>query len=81
MDCDTKKLMDTKTYSTEAAAKLIGVSRQTLHLWIEAGKIAAPKSVDLGTRSILLWTKADIERARKFEGTERKPGPKPKKKK
>jgi len=73
--------MDAKTYSTEAAAKLIGVSRQTLHAWIEAGKIPTPKSVDLGTRSILLWTKADIDRARKFESTERKPGPKPKRKK
>ena len=73
--------MDTRTCSTEAAAKEIGVSRQTLHAWIAAGKIAAPKSVDLGERSILLWTEADIERARKFEATERKPGPKALKKK
>jgi len=66
--------MDGKTYSTEAAAKRIGVSRQTLHTWIEAGNIDAPKSVALGTRSILLWTAADIERARQFKGT-LKPGP------
>jgi excisionase family DNA binding protein len=71
--------MDSKTHSTEAVAKLIGISRQTLHAWIDAGKIPAPKSVDFGRRSFLLWTKADIDRARKFESTERKPGPKLKK--
>jgi excisionase family DNA binding protein len=70
--------MDSKTYSTEAAAKKIGVSRQTLHAWIDAGKIAAPASVDLGDkRSILLWTATHIELARKFKRTVRKPGPKP----
>jgi excisionase family DNA binding protein len=74
--------MDGKTYSTEAVAKKVGVSRQTLHAWIEAGKIEAPASVDLGKkRSILLWTVAHIELARRFRDTVRKPGPKPKKKK
>jgi len=72
--------MDAKTYSTEAAAKKIGVSRQTLHSWLGAGNIPAPKSVDLGQRSILLWTAADIERARKLKGTLKR-GPKPKKRK
>jgi DNA-binding transcriptional MerR regulator len=74
--------MDTKTYSTGAAAKKIGVSRQTLHAWIDAGNIAAPKSVALGQRSILLWTAAHIELARKFRGTlKRGPRPRSKKKK
>jgi excisionase family DNA binding protein len=72
--------MDAKTYSTEAAAKKIGVSRQTLHAWIAAGNIAAPKSVALGQRSILLWTATHIELARKFKGT-LKPGPQTRSKK
>jgi predicted DNA-binding transcriptional regulator AlpA len=58
-----------KSYSTEAVAKVIGVSRQLLHKWMNAGHIAKPQSVDFGERSILLWTAADIERARKFKGT------------
>jgi predicted DNA-binding protein (UPF0251 family) len=72
--------MDSKTYSTEAAAKKIGVSRQTLHAWIDAGNIAVPKSVAFGRRSILLWTAAHIELARKFKGT-LKPGPRARSKK
>jgi predicted DNA-binding transcriptional regulator AlpA len=72
--------MHGRTCSTEAAAKKIGVSRQTLHTWIEAGNIALPTSVELGKkRSILLWTKSDIERARRFKGTLKR-GPKQKKK-
>jgi excisionase family DNA binding protein len=69
-----------QTYSTEAAAKKIGVSRQTLHTWVEAGKIAFPASVKLGQRSILLWSSADIAQARKFKGTLKR-GPKPQAKK
>jgi predicted DNA-binding transcriptional regulator AlpA len=68
------------TCSTEAAAKKIGVSRQTLHAWIEARKIAFPASVKLGQRSILLWSSADIAQARKFKGTlKRIPKPQAKK--
>ena len=62
-------LMDAKTYGTETVAKKIGVTRQTLHDWIRSGHIPAPKSVDLGPRSILLWSTADIERAQKLKGT------------
>jgi DNA-binding transcriptional MerR regulator len=69
--------MNERTCSTEVAAKKIGVSRQTLHAWIEAGNIAPPMSVDLGKkRSMLLWTKSDIESALRFKGTLKR-GPKP----
>ena len=71
--------MDAKTYTTGEAAAKIGVSRQTLHTWIEAGSIAAPKPIAMGQRSIRFWTKADIDEARKFKGT-LKPGPRAKKK-
>jgi DNA-binding transcriptional MerR regulator len=70
--------MDEKTWSTREVASKVGVSSQTLHTWIETGKIAAPRSVTVGKSFIRLWTKADIDRARKFKGTLKR-GPKPKK--
>jgi excisionase family DNA binding protein len=73
--------MDTKTYSTGEVAKRIGVSRQTLQAWITVGKVAAPKTIAVGGMSVRMWTAADIERARKYKSTERKPGPKRSKKK
>jgi excisionase family DNA binding protein len=66
--------MGTKTYSTGEAATQIGISRQTLHAWIAAGRIAAPKSIEVGGMSVRLWTPAHIQRARQFKGT-LKPGP------
>ena len=70
--------MDEKTYSTGEVAAKVGVSRQTLFTWIEKGQVAAPKPIAVGKNSIRLWTKADIERVRKFKGTLKR-GPKPKK--
>jgi len=71
-----------KTYTTAQVAKLLKISRQTLHTWIEGGRIKAPKPVTVGQRAFRFWTAADIEHARKFKGT-LKPGPqtRPKKKK
>jgi len=69
--------MAAKTYTTAEAAAQIGVSRQTLYSWIEAEKINAPEPLELGQRSMRIWTKADIERARKCKGSLKR-GPKPK---
>ena len=69
--------MEAKTYTTSEVAGKIGVSHQTLHSWIESGRIPAPKLIIVGKNSIRLWKKADIERARKFKGTLKR-GPKPK---
>jgi predicted DNA-binding transcriptional regulator AlpA len=69
--------MEKKTYTTVEAAAEIGVTRQTLYLWINARMVAAPKPIVLGNRSMRLWTKSDIERVRKFKGT-LKSGAKPK---
>jgi excisionase family DNA binding protein len=66
--------MSAKVYSTRVAAKQIGVSRQTLQAWIAAGKIAAPELIGIANAGIRLWTKADVEKARKFKGR-LKPGP------
>ena len=64
---DTNSRMAPKTYTTDEAAKKIGISRQTLYSWIDAGKIEAPKPIQLGKRSMRLWTKADIERVKRFK--------------
>ena len=66
-----------KACTTREAAKKVGVSSQTLHTWVETGRIVEPKSVVVGKSFIRIWTKADIERAKKFKGTLRR-GPKPK---
>lgn len=61
--------MDEKTYTTKEAAAKVGVSYQTLHNWVNRGRIPAPKLINVGQKSIYLWTKANIERARNFKGT------------
>jgi excisionase family DNA binding protein len=64
-----------KTYTMAQAAKQLGISRQTLYSWIEAGHVVAPEPTAIGEQSFRLWTEADINRARKFKGA-LKPGPK-----
>lgn len=78
--CGINLLMSQKTYTTREAAKLIGVSHQTLRDWVDAGEIVAPKQITVGKMAIRLWTKANIAKARKIRGT-LKPGPRSKKKK
>lgn len=63
------KRMDSKKFTTSEVAAKIGISRQTLYSWIEDGKIVAPKTIAVGKNTIRLWTKADIDQARKFKGT------------
>ena len=38
-------------------------------MWIAEGHIAAPDPVKVGGMVVRHWTKADIEKARKFKGT------------
>jgi excisionase family DNA binding protein len=71
--------LKSKHFTTAEAAAKIGVSRQTLYSWIAARTIAAPTPIALGKGSIRLWTKTDIEEARKFKG-KLKPGPQKRKK-
>jgi excisionase family DNA binding protein len=76
----TSASMEPKIHTTAEAAEAIGVSRQTLYSWIEGGKVAAPKQIATGQKSIRLWTKGDIERVKRFKGTLKR-GPRSKKKK
>jgi predicted DNA-binding transcriptional regulator AlpA len=62
--------MAQKTYTTAQVAKMIRVSRQTLHTWIKNESVAVPKPVAVvGGRAVRLWTKADVERVQKFKGS------------
>jgi excisionase family DNA binding protein len=65
-------------YTTDQAAKEIGISRQTLQSWIKNKQIISPKPTLEGAKGKRLWTKADIERGRKFKGTLKR-GPRAKK--
>jgi excisionase family DNA binding protein len=72
-------VMTMKTYTTVEVARQIGISRQTLQSWISRGRIQSPKAIKVGNVALRLWTKTDIQKARKFKGT-LKPGPRAKKK-
>jgi excisionase family DNA binding protein len=69
-----------KTCTTSQAARAAGISRATLQVWIKDGKIKAPKTRLVGGTAVRLWSKTDIEQAKKFKGS-LKPGPRPKKSK
>jgi excisionase family DNA binding protein len=58
-----------KFFSTGQAAKKIGVTRQTLYNWIDAGLIHAPEPIVVGGSVVRLWTKADIDRAANAKGS------------
>jgi DNA-binding XRE family transcriptional regulator len=68
--------MGREQYTTVEAAKRIGVSRQTLQAWCKGRFIDAPEPIEIGNMSVRLWTKADIQRAKRFKGTLRR-GPVP----
>ena len=53
-------------FSTNQAAKRLGITGATLSRYISAGKVPAPKSVTNGSMTIHLWTDEDIERVRQL---------------
>ena len=55
-----------KTYSSNQAAKKLGLATSTLSTYISVGKIDPPKSVTTGDITVYLWTDADIERVRQI---------------
>lgn len=69
----------TKTYySTEVAAKRIGVSFRTLNRWLALEKIKPSVGIPFSDgRMLWRWTDADIARGRKVKAAQ-KPGPRPK---
>jgi hypothetical protein len=66
-----------KTWSTQQAAKKMGVSFRTLNRWLALELIRPSVAVPIGGgRTLWRWTDADISRGRKVKSTV-KPGPKP----
>jgi excisionase family DNA binding protein len=53
-----------ETFSTRQAAKMLGIGASTLSRYITAGKIPAPKAVQVGGMSVHLWTERAVERVR-----------------
>jgi hypothetical protein len=66
-----------KTYSTQQAAKKMGISFRTLNRWLSLGLIRPSMELPMGVgRTLWRWTDADIVKGRKV-GAELRPGPRP----
>jgi len=66
-----------KTYSTQQAARKMGVSFRTLNRWLALELIRPSLAVPMGGgRTLWRWTDADIAKGRKVN-SELKPGPQP----
>jgi hypothetical protein len=67
-----------KTYSTQQAAKKMGVSFRTLNRWLSLGLIRPSMAIPIGGgRTLWRWAEADIAKGRNVNA-QLKPGPKPK---
>jgi hypothetical protein len=70
-----------KTYSTQQAAKKMGVSFRTLNRWLALELIHPSVAVPMGGgRTLWRWTDVDIAKGRNANAG-LKPGPKPRAKK
>lgn len=54
-----------RKYSTTEVAKMLGIHQPNLQRSIRQGRVAAPPVVKVGRMRIRLWTKAEVEAARK----------------
>lgn len=52
---------------TQEVADEIGIAKRTLLRWIYAGKVPEVARQVLGGIEVRLWSKADVQRARKFK--------------
>jgi excisionase family DNA binding protein len=58
-----------RTYTTREVAKQIGISPQTLYTWIAEKHIEAARPIVTGKSTIRLWSKAQVDAAKKFKNT------------
>ena len=56
-----------KHSNTQKAAKAAGIAVMTLHRWMVAGRVKAPKLRIRDGRAVRLWGKADLARLRKLK--------------
>jgi excisionase family DNA binding protein len=52
--------MTAKAYTTEQAAKAVGITRATLQAWISKGKLKVPRTRLLSGHAVRLWTESDL---------------------
>ena len=55
-----------QSFSTQQAAKKLGITGATLSRYISSGKVPSPKSVTSGGMTIHLWTEQEIEHVRQL---------------
>jgi predicted site-specific integrase-resolvase len=55
-----------KTFSTNQAAKKLGIDPMTLSRYIRAGKVPAPEIFAVGDSSLHGWTEEEIEHVRQL---------------
>jgi excisionase family DNA binding protein len=60
-------LIDGK-YTTEEAARKVGIHQVTLQRWIKAGKIQAPEPTLIGAVGYRLWSLGEIEKVKVVKG-------------
>lgn len=69
--------MKSKTYSTPEIAREVGVSRATIHNWINGGLVRPPRiEARPGKSPIRLWTSSDVARLKTLKGKIKKGRPK-----
>jgi predicted site-specific integrase-resolvase len=56
-----------KPCNTQQAAEAAGISTMTLHRWIVAARVKAPKLRIRNGRAVRLWSKADLDQLRKLK--------------
>lgn len=54
-----------RRFSTSEAAKMLGLHRPHLQRAIAQGRVPAPRLLRVGGVKVRLWTRKDVERARK----------------
>lgn len=54
-----------RTYSTTQVAKMLGILQPNLQRLIRRERIPFPPLIEVGSLKIRLWSRADVERARK----------------
>ena len=53
-------------YSTNEAAKLLGITGTSLVRYMKAGKIPMPEVIKAGRSTVHSWTESEIEHVRQF---------------
>jgi predicted DNA-binding transcriptional regulator AlpA len=51
-------------FSTDEAARRLGIGTASLHRYVALRKVPAPKATRLGKRDMRAWTEKDVERVR-----------------